>query len=257
MKKLCLSISFSILIIFQLSAQTARFITEGEILFEKTVNMYAVLKKGIESTSASRIEAYGAYKKEQPQFLVLKSKLAFNKLNTYFVPEPSTLAPGLSYFSYNPIYSQINKIHIAINSDSSTIQKEVFGQVFLLKDKKESIKWKITDETREIAGYTCRRANGLVADSIYVVAFYTNKIPISAGPESFYGLPGMILGIAVPEENVTWFATEVTERKIASNVLVAPSKGKIITKKELLKNLTETLKASGTFSTAILLGYLL
>ena len=257
MKKFCLLICLSFLITIQLCAQTARFITEGEILFEKTLNMHAVLKKGIESTNASRIEAYEAYKKAQPQFLVLKSKLAFNKLYTNYLPEPGIITPGLSYFSYNPIYEQINKIHTVINSDSATIQKEIFDQFFLIKDKKESIKWKITDETREIAGYTCRRANGLVADSIYVVAFYTNKIPIAGGPESFYGLAGMILGVAVPEENVTWFATEVTEKKIAPNVLVAPSKGKLITKKELLNNLTDILKTRGAFSVDILLGYFL
>ena len=104
--------------------------------------------------------------------------------------------------------------------------KKVFGELFLVKDSTRKIKWKITDETREISGYNCRRANAIMMDSIYVVAFYTTDIPVSGGPESFNGLPGMILGVALPHENITWFATKVTDMTLAPNVVVSPKKGK-------------------------------
>ncbi len=52
-------------------------------------------------------------------------------------------------------------------------------------------------------------------DSIYVVAFYTDEILTTGGPESFTGLPGMILGIAIPHEHVSWFATKVEAFGIA------------------------------------------
>jgi GLPGLI family protein len=48
-----------------------------------------------------------------------------------------------------------------------------------------------------IAGFNCRRANAMIMDSIYVVAFYTDEILTTGGPESFSGLPGMILGVAL------------------------------------------------------------
>lgn len=83
--------------------------------------MHAVLKKGIESTNANRIAAYEEYKKTQPQFLVLKSTLTFNTINTKYIPEPSTVGRGLSYFSFNSIYSQINKVSSSLSSDSSTV----------------------------------------------------------------------------------------------------------------------------------------
>ncbi len=57
-----------------------------------------------------------------------------------------------------------------------------------MQDSTRKITWKITDEMREIAGFSCRRANAIMLDSIYVVAFYTDQIPVSGGPESFSGL---------------------------------------------------------------------
>jgi len=42
-----------------------------------------------------------------------------------------------------------------------------------------------------------------------VVAFYTDEILVKGGPESFNGLPGMIMGIAVPRLSLTLFATKI------------------------------------------------
>ncbi len=120
--------------------------------------------------------------------------------------------------------NQCNTIFTNIATKQTVDQKKVFDQAYLVKDSVTRIKWKITDETREIAGYTCRRANGIYLDSIYVVAFYTTRIPVAAGPESFNGLPGMILGVALPHENITWFATKVTEASIPQDAIVPPKK---------------------------------
>jgi GLPGLI family protein len=60
-------------------------------------------------------------------------------------------------------------------------------------------------------------------DSIYVVAFYTDQIPVSGGPESFTGLPGMILGVALPYEHITWFATKVSEIPVDPKSLTLPA----------------------------------
>ena len=45
--------------------------------------------------------------------------------------------------------------------------------------------------------------------STYVIAFYANEIPIDGGPESINGLPGMILGLVVPSQHLSYFATKV------------------------------------------------
>src|SRR5690606_25478053 len=133
---------------------------------------------------------------------------------------------AIIYFSTSPITSQINIIANDLTTKTSTIQKQVYEETFLISDSLRKIKWKITDEIREIAGYQCRRANGLMMDSIYVVAFYTDMIPVNIRPKSVSGLPGMILGGALAYENKTWFANKVSEKTVYNNNIAPPIKGK-------------------------------
>ncbi|MFT4025015.1 MAG: GLPGLI family protein [Flavihumibacter sp.] len=88
-------------------------------------------------------------------------------------------------------------------------RRKVFEENFEIVDSLSKISWRLTSETRTIAGFECRKAVGIICDSVYITAFYTNDIPVSGGPESFGGLPGMILGLAVPRLYSTWFATKV------------------------------------------------
>ncbi|MBD1434258.1 GLPGLI family protein [Sphingobacterium sp. DN00404] len=80
---------------------------------------------------------------------------------------------------------------------------------YLLQDSLQQITWRFTDEYRNIAGYDCRRVNGATPDSLYIVAFYTDQIPISGGPALVHGLPGMILGLAIPEMHINYWARKV------------------------------------------------
>ncbi|MGY0037582.1 GLPGLI family protein [Pedobacter sp. NJ-S-72] len=151
----------------------------------------------------------------------------------------------------------MNTTYTDLNTKQQTTQKKVFEETFLVKDSTRVINWKITDETREIAGFNCRRANALVMDSIYVVAFYTDQIPVSGGPESFSGLPGMILGLALPHENVTWFAKTVADRPVAPNKLTPPAKGKVTDNKGLKLTLTAALKNWGEYAKGMYKAFLL
>ena len=157
-------------------------------------------------------------------------------------------SPGKTSFHESPFTD--------LTTQSSVDQKKVFEQTYLVKDSVRKIKWKITDETREIAGYTCHRANGLYLDSIYVVAFYTSRIPVPGGPESFSGLPGMILGVALPHENITWFATKVTEGSIQQNNIAPPQKGKVIADKDLYKTLEDASQSWGPIGKLYVKGFL-
>jgi GLPGLI family protein len=148
--------------------------------------------------------------------------------------------------AWHPLANQFNTVYNDLTSQTSTIQKKIFEEAYLLKDSTRNIKWKITDENREIAGYSCRRANAMVMDSVYVVAYYTDQIPVSSGPEIFTGLPGMILGVAMPHDNVTWFATSVTDKPL-EKPLIPPVKGKAMTPKALNATLEGLIKQWGPF----------
>ncbi|SDE48023.1 GLPGLI family protein [Mucilaginibacter pineti] len=230
-----------------LFAQNKHFTTTGTIEFEKSINMFALLKKEMSGNDDGFMQsAYDSYKKTQPQFKKLKSTLAFGDNKTLYTPIEPEASRG-SFFS-TPMAEQTNTIFTDLATGTSACQKKVFEEVFLVKDSTRKINWKITSETREIAGFTCRRANAVILDSIYVVAFYTDDIAVSGGPESFTGLPGMILGAAIPHENISWFATKVNEIAVDEKTLVPPKKGKVVNNKELSKTLLSALKDWGTYA---------
>jgi len=231
-------------------AQNAHFTNSGVIEFEKTVNMFALIKKEINTDNESFLEpALEAYKKNQPQFKKLKSTLSFGNNKTQFVPAEEE---NNGMFGNNAMVTQNNQIFTDFETGTFVDQKSVFEETFLVKDSTRKIKWKITDETRDIAGFTCRRANAVILDSIYVVAFYTEKIPVTGGPESFTGLPGMILGVALPHENISWFATKVTEKVVDEKTLTPPKKGKVTDARGLRQTLDKVMKDWGTWGQSYL-----
>jgi len=219
------------------NAQNPVFVTEGKIEYERRVNLHAQLK---EYASEVWIELD---KKSTPQF-----KTSYFDLT--FAPGKTLYKPGRDNPENNKLWQQPaedNVIFNDIEAEKTISQKRVFEQTFLIQDSMRNIKWKITDETRTIAGFPCRRANAIIMDSIYVVAFYTDEIITPGGPESFSGLPGMILGISLPHQHVTWFATKVEVSTPQPAELMAPTKGKKTNYIALKETLTDRMKEWGKY----------
>lgn len=189
--------------------QYAHFIETGSIEYERSVNMYAILGKDVRPQDALSGKFFEAYKASEPQFHTSTFTLNFTGEESRY--EVKELTPPAMGFFRNVPWVNASQVYTNFAQDSTLSLRQVFEASYAIKDKQQPILWKMTDETREIAGYTCRRANGLILDSVYVVAFFTTEILPQGGPESFSGLPGMILGAALPHEHVTWFATRVEE----------------------------------------------
>jgi GLPGLI family protein len=213
----------------QAQEQNTIFLTEGKIEFEKKINLYAQM----DDNSWSELQ-----KKTMPQFKTTYYDLLFTQNKTLFRPGRDN--PDNSRLTPQP--AEENTVYNDLDNEKTVSQKKVFEQLFLVEDSTRKIKWKITDEIRTIAGLECRRANAVIMDSIYVVAFYTDEIINSGGPESFTGLPGMILGVALPHQHVTWFATRVQSVKVGEGDLPIPQKGKKVNNSTLRETLTESLK---------------
>jgi GLPGLI family protein len=140
-----------------------------------------------------------------------------------------------SLYKYFPINDDASMYRDAMNQNSKdefyfdfqktqrTRKKTVGKEVCLLEDTIPPLKWKILPEVREIAGYECRKALTIINDSVYVVAFYTDRILLKGGPEGFNGLPGMILGLAIPRMETTWFATKVDLGPVDPKELQVPA----------------------------------
>lgn len=237
-------------------AQYARFVESGVIEFEKRVNMYAKIQNRVGSSSFME-QAFEQYKRTNPQFKAFKYNLAFDGTKTKFWPQDNQAASSGGFFGGDPSIDIGSTIVSDLLAQQSTSQKSIYEETYLITDSLRQIQWRFTNESREIAGYECRRANALVLDSIYVVAFYTDQIPVSGGPESFTGLPGMILGVALPHENVTYFATKVDDRPVSAKELAAPTNGKAVNYRELREQLESSLKNWGDHAQSILKAMLL
>ena len=221
----------------RLDAQNVIFLEHGKIEFEKKVNLYADLD---EDDSWSEVE-----KRAMPKFKSTYFDLLFSGEKTLY-------RPGRENTDNNKLYglkvAQDNVVFSQLDSSKSISQKNVFEELFLVKDSTRRIQWKITDESRVVAGFSCRRANAIVMDSVYVVAFYTDDIITPGGPESFNGLPGMILGVSLPHQHMSWFATRVENTEVSAADLRIPGKGKKISNAELKAMLKDRMKDWGKFA---------
>jgi len=254
MKTKFILLTVLVLSINQLFAQNVRFIQSGVIEFEKNINQHAAIKKMMTGAGAAIAGSFDDYKKSIPQFKLLKSTLTFSGDKTLFTPtvENENMDMFGSQGSEQP-----NTTYTDLTAHTFVTQKNLFEEILLVKDSTRKINWKVTNEMRTIAGYECRRANAVIMDSVYVVAFYTDRIPVSGGPESFTGLPGMILGLALPHDNMTWFAKTVTDKSIPSTEIKPPVKGKPTDSRGLFETITKVVGQWGVNANSLIKSLLL
>lgn len=180
----------------------AQFTAQGKINYERRTNVK--LKTQTEKQS----EFTKAVIDKMAPFTVSEFSLLFNEQQTRYQFEKEREVTGL-VFSWDKRVGRENKVVTDFNTGKVTALKEVYESAYRVEDSVKRFHWKIEDEMRNIAGYNCRKAVTRICDSVVVVAFYTEQIMVSGGPEGFNGLPGMILGLAIPRLFTTWFATEV------------------------------------------------
>ncbi|MSQ78254.1 MAG: GLPGLI family protein [Flavobacteriaceae bacterium] len=231
MNKILISICF----LASLSLQAQQFVGGGIIEFEFKVSMHKLMKE-------QSPEWYEKMKDKTPKFDIHYNNLLFNDSQSLFTEgrEPDVKTRSFWYGTSNENY-----IYNDFNKHTYTASKQVYEETFLLNDSTRKIVWKLTNDTRNIAGYECKKAVGWMFDTVYIVAFYTDKIICPGGPESITGLPGMILGAAIPRIYSTWFATKVDLTPVKEGSIRIPTKGKKISFKELQIKLTETFKDWG------------
>lgn len=213
------------------------FLSQGKIEFERSTNVYAQLS-GDEDGEWTEL-----LKKTSSHFRTAYFDLLFNRNKSLYQPGRESNDKDNSFFIETP--AQSNVIYSDLDNAKGISQKNIFEQLFLVQDSLRRIKWKITTETRTIAGFACRRANAIIMDSIYVVAFYSDEILTTSGPECFTGLPGMILGVSLPHEHVSWFATKVEAINVPDSQLIPPAKGRKTNNADLTQTVQKSMKDWG------------
>jgi GLPGLI family protein len=237
MKKIILL--FTVISTIQISAQQ-RFINAGKIEFEMKKNQH----KQLDDEGNSESEWIKELKKNMPKFVTETYSLSFNENKSVYKLEKENTD---NKYLWGGKPSETDIVLQDLKANRISFQRDVYEKTYLIQDSSRVLDWRITDETRDIAGFECRKAVTKICDSVYVVAFYTDQIPVSAGPESFGGLPGMILGLAVPRLSMTWFATKLELAEPTSQQLSPTQKGKKSDWKGIETDMKKALKDWGKY----------
>ncbi len=206
----------------------------GKITFERKTNVHQVYEGQ---------EWFEDAKKDIPKIMTSGFTLTFDAARSLYQPVPPADEEKQKWYTPPGMDNRVVQDYI---SGKIAAQKQVFEQAFRIEDSLPHYTWKIGSEVRTIAGFNCRKAVTRICDSVYVVAFYAEEIPVSGGPEQFGGLPGMILQLVVPRLGTTWQATSFQELKPDENTLkLPPSKAKTTNRANLAITLKSSLKDWG------------
>jgi GLPGLI family protein len=237
------------LVCFSFAAANAQqqFLNAVRIEFEKTV--YAKqLYKAIEP------EWYERIKDRVPETSITYFEFIGDTTKSIYKPGKEVPYDPRSFFQG---IADKNVVYNDYRTKTTITQKPVYEETFLVQDSLLKIKWKLTADTRTIAGFDCRKAIGTIDDSITVFAFYTDEILISGGPESANGLPGMILGMGIPRIHTTWFATKVEINGVDLKKVVPAARGKKVDRKTMINSLDKVLKEWGSYGKNLVFNYVI
>lgn len=240
-------------LLFSVIAQTGKaqdkFFSTIKVEFEKTTSVRQLMK--------DLQEGSGWYEQMKDRYPVsVVSYYDFTGDTSRSIYQPGKEVPVDPRVPYRPVADK-NIVYTDYKKGMSVAQKPVFEEIFLVEDSLLKIKWKITADVRTIAGYDCRKAVGILNDSIAIFAFYTDELMVSGGPEGIQGLPGMILGMGIPRLHATWFATKVEVFDVKMNKVAPATKGKKVTRSSMMTSLSTIAKDWGTYGSKLLINFII
>lgn len=227
----------------------ARFFSTIKVEYEKTTSVRQLQKDLSEGNSW-----FEQNKERYPVSVLSYYEFIGDTSRSIFRPGKETPADPRMW--WRPVGDK-NVVYNDYKMGTTTTQKPVFEETFLMQDSMLRIKWKITSDLRTIAGYDCRKAIGIINDSIAVFAFYTDELLINGGPEGLHGLPGMILGAGIPRLHATWFATKVEVFDVNLKPVTAPTKGRKVTRNEMMTRLGKLAEEWGTYGSKMLINFII
>ena len=212
---------FILIAVIGLALQLSAQILSGKITFERKTNLYKSMKWGDVKN----------WIKEADKIKLDYFELYFNDTCSVFKPQESELKENMGWAtSKSTVYQNFN------TRMKYTI-KDMWGEQLHIRDSLRERKWQITESTRKIAGYQCRKAIWRANDSTRIYAWFSYDLVTSTGPESFYGLPGIILGLATEDGGVVYFAKKIEFTQPETTQLIPPKKKKVYTLVELKKDM--------------------
>ena len=190
--------------------------------------------------------------------------LQFDKISSIYKEEttlntPKPAASGIKVMSFFSGEGEGTVYYKNLKEKRFANKTAIMGKPFLVKDSLPKYDWQLVSETKNIGMYTCYKAsfskeventtstfvNGELKEAnkketIVTIAWYTTQVPVSNGPSTFYGLPGLILEIN--DGTTTIVCTEIILNPSEKITIEEPSKGKIVNQTDFDKISEEKTK---------------
>lgn len=246
MKKIVL-VFISILTLLLSPQAQQNFISSGRIIFEKRTAQLSFFESLIKADDNVFFEEM---KKTFPKIVSDFYRIEFNEKESVFKLDRET--DGNKYIMMESRPNDKNYVKQNFVEQSTIMRQQIFENTYLIKDSLKKYEWKLTGEIREIAGFVCKKAVTKIGDSVVVVAFYTDEILPRGGPYNFNGLPGMILGIAVPRLHMTLFATQLElVNQLPTIPSASESRPKYVTFDKLKLDIDKAVNDWGIYANAL------
>ena len=236
---------------------------EGKISYERKINMHRNLPDP-------------QMKSMVPEFRTDKFELIFNESVSLFrsvvdeeAPDPFANAGGgggggMRFNFRMPTANTFTDIAKQMQYE----ERAFFEKEFLIVDSIKQYKWKLSEETKTIAKQLCKKATTMISapqmrmrisiggsanntdttantprapKETELVVWYAENIPVSFGPDSYNGLPGVIMEIDQDNGANVTTAVEVST-KYPKKELVAPTKGEKMNRVQFQENMQKLMQ---------------
>jgi len=183
-------------------------------------------------------------------------ELSFNKTASLYKEEEKLEQPGqkgnvrfMGGFGAGKYYKNTK-------TKSYVKEQNLMGKEFLVKDSLKTLDWTLEKESKLIGTHFCLKATAkkLVPNrenirfgrgkrkdensdkpkdslrEIEIIAWYTPEIPVSHGPNDYWGLPGLILEVNADKTQIV--CTKIVINPKEKTEIKAPKKGTVVTEEE-------------------------
>lgn len=196
---------------------------EGVITYESTMNMHRRLGPEQE-----------AMKSMIPEYRTTKQQLFFNAQESLYKPleedEEFTASGGGMRINMR---APLSETYFNLAASQKVALMELMGKKYLIQDSIRISPWKFGSETKTILGHTCRQAYYEdEARQLTVVAWFTDQLRPSLGPESYNSLPGAVLAVDINSGERVIKAVKIDQRPLKKGEMNPPTKGQRITQQE-------------------------
>lgn len=148
----------------------------------------------------SKIE-YQTFTKNTIDTTGIRTYLLFNKNGALFVWKSTLQGANTSKEVSEEGTIEIKKVfrdtigtrvYNDYSKNTLILNEPLLGENYTVVDKKINDSWKIEDSFKEIGGLTCQKAKIKLRGREYI-AWFSQEIPVPAGPWKLNGLPGLII----------------------------------------------------------------